>query len=513
MTLLLSFLLSVVGIGIVQPAPTVWCWTTLLHVPSTLHVHVRRRAARTLQRRPAVTRTRTAAATAAAAAAAAAASKGLEVWVDLRHFQHDLGPSSSLSFLDGADAVIMSSEQASDETLRRTLPPFPASKFIAKTPLSKADGDMIIPRLYSDGNNDHHQPVGGIVDVTSSAGQDTAVGLIGSLEWIVISCHKEETGAGTPCASDANKQNDVDDEDKGWLMIPAENLISACQGTGTKVAAMVANVGDVGGLADALQLGVDALCVDAAKVILDDMLWAACLDAREGKSLTAKSQMEDVASTTKTGPSIVPGSCKRLATPSGKSTVLADRVCIDLVQSLKPTEGCWLGSSAKIMALVLSEAAQSSFVPSRPFRVNAGPVHSYVLMGDGVSTKYLSELRAGDEVLVFDVEAETERAVAVGRLKEEVRPCIQIELSVDIGVDTECTGAECDSSIAKGQIFVQQAETVRLGKRRGETAFVRATDLESVADDDSAVGREILLRVTELGTHVGKAYSGKVQEK
>ena len=152
------------------------------------------------------------------------------------------------------------------------------------------------------------------------------------------------------------------------------------------------------------------------------------------------------------------------------------------------------------MALVLSEAAQSSFVPSRRFRINAGPVHLYVLMGDGVSTKYLSELRAGDEVLVFDVEMETERAVAVGRLKEEVRPCIQIELSVD-------------GSTAKGQVFVQQAETVRLGKRKGEAAFVRATGLESIANDDVAVEEEILLRVTELGTHVGKAYSGKVQEK
>ena len=326
--------------------------------------------------------------------------------------------------------------------------------------------------------------MGAIVDVTTSAGQDAAVGLVGSLEWIVITCDKTET-----------------DADEGWIMIPAENLISACQGTGTKIAAMVDNAGDVGGLADALQLGVDALCVDATKAVRDEKLWAACLDAKEAK-LAAKSQMEDDAPTpTTSGPSIVQGSCKRLATPSGKSTVLADRVCIDLVQSLKPTEGCWLGSSAKIMALVLSEAAQSSFVPSRPFRVNAGPVHSYVLMGDGVSTKYLSELRAGDEVLVFDVEAETERAVAVGRLKEEVRPCIQIELSVDTG------------SVEKGQVFVQQAETVRLGKRRGEAAFVRVTDLESVADDAVAVEEEILLRVTELGTHVGKAYSGNVQEK
>ncbi|CAM9935578.1 unnamed protein product, partial [Sphacelaria rigidula] len=33
----------------------------------------------------------------------------------------------------------------------------------------------------------------------------------------------------------------------------------------------------------------------------------------------------------------------------------------------------------------------------RPFRVNAGPVHSYALLADG-STKYLAELTAGDQV-------------------------------------------------------------------------------------------------------------------
>lgn len=34
---------------------------------------------------------------------------------------------------------------------------------------------------------------------------------------------------------------------------------------------------------------------------------------------------------------------------------------------------------------------------TRPFRINAGPVHSYTLLADG-STKYLAELEAGDQV-------------------------------------------------------------------------------------------------------------------
>lgn len=35
----------------------------------------------------------------------------------------------------------------------------------------------------------------------------------------------------------------------------------------------------------------------------------------------------------------------------------------------------------------------------RPFRVNAGPVHSYALLADG-RTKYLSELCAGDQARI-----------------------------------------------------------------------------------------------------------------
>jgi len=451
------------------------------------------------------------------APAGAATLGGLELWVDLRQFDEtdgDWDSSSLLSFLGGdrreeVDAALLSEEQASDEMLQKSLASLPTSQFIiAKTIQANNVGgsgatQKPIPNpIYRD-DGDGQQPLGAMVDVSTSAGQDAAVGLIGSLEWIVITCsnnHKETESV-------ANDSGD----DEGWLMIPAENLISACQGTGTKLAATVQKVGDVGGLVDALQLGVDALCIDIAGVN-DEKIWAACLDAKKKKSLAARAKMGENKSPT-SGPRIVQGSCRRLATPSGKSTVLADRVCIDFLQSLKPTEGCWLGSSAKMMALILSEAAQSSFVPSRPFRVNAGPVHSYVLMGDGVSTKYLSELRAADEVLVFDTETETERAVAVGRLKEEVRPCIQIELAVDFGTEQECAGAEPRNAITRGQIFVQQAETVRMGKRRGEATFVRATDLEIGTENDAAARIEILVRVTALGTHVGKTYSGKVQEK
>lgn len=37
-----------------------------------------------------------------------------------------------------------------------------------------------------------------------------------------------------------------------------------------------------------------------------------------------------------------------------------------------------MGSSAKALCLVQAEVLSSPFVPPRPFRINAGPVHSYV---------------------------------------------------------------------------------------------------------------------------------------
>lgn len=62
-----------------------------------------------------------------------------------------------------------------------------------------------------------------------------------------------------------------------------------------------------------------------------------------------------------------------------------------------PGEGLLVGSFARITFLVHSECAVSKYVGSRPFRVNAGPVHSYIVGGGG-ETRYLSELCTGKQV-------------------------------------------------------------------------------------------------------------------
>eukprot|EP00593_Proboscia_inermis_P015541 CAMPEP_0171327086 /NCGR_PEP_ID=MMETSP0816-20121228/117854_1 /TAXON_ID=420281 /ORGANISM="Proboscia inermis, Strain CCAP1064/1" /LENGTH=244 /DNA_ID=CAMNT_0011826711 /DNA_START=11 /DNA_END=745 /DNA_ORIENTATION=+ len=239
------------------------------------------------------------------------------------------------------------------------------------------------------------------------------------------------------------------------------------------------------------------------------------------------------------------GTCRRKST----AAVLADRICLDFIRTLSPTEGCWIGSSSQLLALILSENSPSSYVPTRPFRINAGPVHSYVLLGDGVTTKYLCEVQAGDELLVYDCATGLERAVAVGRLKEEVRPCVIVELTTTQDATATQEDIKHGGHTEKiGQVFLQQAETVRLGSNSNTNTdgFVRVTDLKPSTDgnvrgirtskDDSRRfvrvtdlkpstdgnvrgirtskddSRTVLLRVSRVGTHVGQAYTGSVNE-
>ena len=78
---------------------------------------------------------------------------------------------------------------------------------------------------------------------------------------------------------------------------------------------------------------------------------------------------------------------------------VGERYCVDLICLISEGEGMLIGSSSSSMGLVHGEVIESEFVPSRPFEVNAGPPHSYILMADG-TTKYLSRLNSGDSVNV-----------------------------------------------------------------------------------------------------------------
>lgn len=104
---------------------------------------------------------------------------------------------------------------------------------------------------------------------------------------------------------------------------------------------------------------------------------------------------------------------------------MGDRACVDTCSQFRPDEGILVGSYAHGMVLCASETHPLPYMPTRPFRINAGALHSYTLRPDE-RTSYLSELHSGSTVLAVDSTGRT-RSVAVGRIKMESRPLLSID--------------------------------------------------------------------------------------
>ncbi|RKN22133.1 3-dehydroquinate synthase II family protein [Micromonospora musae] len=104
---------------------------------------------------------------------------------------------------------------------------------------------------------------------------------------------------------------------------------------------------------------------------------------------------------------------------------MGERACVDTCTYFGQDEGILVGSHSKGMVLCVSETHPLPYMPTRPFRVNAGAIHSYTVAADG-RTHYLSELEAGSKVLAVTTKGQT-RLVTVGRVKIETRPLISID--------------------------------------------------------------------------------------
>ena len=71
-----------------------------------------------------------------------------------------------------------------------------------------------------------------------------------------------------------------------WKMIPVENAISECEGTGTKIAVIVTEGKDVNGIAFALEKGVDAIIIKPE----EELIRASCI--AKSQRLENKTQNE-----------------------------------------------------------------------------------------------------------------------------------------------------------------------------------------------------------------------------
>jgi len=165
---------------------------------------------------------------------------------------------------------------------------------------------------------------------------------------------------------------------------------------------------------------------------------------------------------------------------------MGDRVCVDTCTSMRPGQGILAGNSSAAMFLVHAETIENPYVAARPFRVNAGAVHAYTLV-PGDKTRYLSELSAGDEVLLVDSEGSADTAV-VGRSKIERRPLMLVE-------------ADCEGT--RIALVLQNAETIRLTSPDGSAVSV--VELQP--------GTPVLAYIESAGRHFGMKVEESIVER
>jgi 3-dehydroquinate synthase II len=246
-----------------------------------------------------------------------------------------------------------------------------------------------------------------------------------------------------------------------WKVIPLENIIAGLQGK-CKVIVEVGNSGEAKVALETLEVGADGVLVNAG-----------LREVKKTKELVDELSSEKL--------KLVPVTVKSL-----KPVGMGDRVCVDTASMFQVGEGLLVGSQSNALFLVHSETLETEYVSSRPFRVNAGAVHAYVRMPDG-KTKYLSELKAGSEVLAVDSKGST-RKLVVGRSKVEKRSLILVE--------AEAGGRRVST-------LLQNAETILLVRKSGKPVSISKLK----------PGDQVLAYIEDVGRHFGMKIEESIQEK
>lgn len=182
---------------------------------------------------------------------------------------------------------------------------------------------------------------------------------------------------------------------------------------------------------------------------------------------------------------------QRIELPLVEATVTAVRHagmgyrgCVDTTWLFGEDEGMLVGSTSSGGLLVCAEVHYLPYMNLRPFRVNAGGVHSYVWANGG--TEYITDLSAGSTVLATNTSGSA-HPVRVGRVKTELRPLRLIQAVAD-GVPLN--------------IFLQDDWHVRIFDAAGKP--VNCTSV--------VPGSKLLAHVCEPGRHVGIKVSEAIVE-
>ncbi|QWC20372.1 3-dehydroquinate synthase II [Halorubrum sp. 2020YC2] len=250
-----------------------------------------------------------------------------------------------------------------------------------------------------------------------------------------------------------------------WSIIPLENLIARV-GDETHLVAGATTAAEARTAFETLEIGADGVLLDADSP--DEIRGAVeARDAADRETLDLRhAEVTEI-----------------------EQTGMADRVCIDTGSLMDDSEGMLVGSMSRGLFFVHAETAESPYVASRPFRVNAGAVHAYVRNAEG-GTNYLAELSSGDEVQVVDTDGYTREAV-VGRVKIEKRPMFRIQAEV-----------ETEDGTDRIETLIQNAETVKIATSEGRKAV---TDVEP--------GDEALVYYEDVARHFGEAVEESIIEK
>jgi 3-dehydroquinate synthase II len=241
-----------------------------------------------------------------------------------------------------------------------------------------------------------------------------------------------------------------------WEIIPLENLVSKSDSIYTYVTMNTLNA-----VLGVLEKGVAGIVFKPKKI--EEIIKISNLIKEKGSKL-----------------SLLEAEVTKVAVLSN-----GDRACIDTCTLMSSGQGMLIGNSSNFLFLVNSESVESEYCDTRPFRVNAGAIHSYALLPEN-KTKYLSEISSGDEVLIVDEKGNTKTAI-VGRNKIEERPLVLVEAKAK----KKTSG-----------VVLQNAETIRLVQGNGKVISV--SELKK--------GDKILVRVDDVGRHFGKAIKEKLKE-
>lgn len=165
---------------------------------------------------------------------------------------------------------------------------------------------------------------------------------------------------------------------------------------------------------------------------------------------------------------------------------LGDRAMIDTCTIMKRGQGMLAGNTSSGMLLVQADCIENKYTGKRAFKVNAGAIHAYIKLPMN-KTKYLSELKIGQSVLVVDYKGNTQEAI-IGRVKIERRPLLLVE---------------GEYKKQKLSHILQNVETIHLIRPDGT----------SVDIGKLKVGDYILAYVEEPGRHFGMKVKETIIEK